>query len=168
MDCQLLPPCLSYFFTAPTVRSVPAFKNYFACFSVNLFLALSAFLLSAGVEIWIDEALGLSETVEVIGYPQVVTACRPLIFAVNSLNLPRECWVECRYDISARLRTASTSFTFSACGCWKELWSVSASYARLAVGILITLVLAGISCHLLERPFLLLGERFTVAQNRPA
>ncbi|KAE8759291.1 hypothetical protein FSO04_14245 [Paraburkholderia madseniana] len=67
----------------PTVRSVQAFKNYLACFGVDLFLALSAFLLSAGVEIWIDEALGLFETVEVIGYPQAVTACCPLIFSVK-------------------------------------------------------------------------------------
>lgn len=123
---------------------------------------------AAALVIWLG-APGISDVSEVIGYPVTGAVCLLLICAID------------RFMLAARAlgskpmrhlgKISYGIYVFHLFGLWlsdRIVGEASAPYVRLAVGILITLTLAEISYHLLERPFLLLKERFTVVHNRPA
>lgn len=135
--------------------------------AIALFAA-TAFV--AGLAIWIG-APGLSEVAEVIGYPITGAACCLLIFAVDQSALIA--WALGSAPMRHLGRISYGIYVFHYFGLWfaekvAERFHISASVAQLAIGMLVTLILSEISYHLLERPFLLLKERFTVVQNRPA
>lgn len=130
----------------------------------------SAAALVACLAIWMG-APGLSDMAEVIGYPLTGAACCLLIFAVDQSALATR--VLGSKSMRHLGKISYGVYVFHILGLrlsemLVEQVGVSAPYAQLVIAIVITLALAEISYHLLERPFLLLKERFTVVQNRPA
>jgi len=116
-------------------------------------------------------APGLSDLAEVIGYPLTGMACLLLIFAVDQSAFVARALGSKPMQHLGKISYGIYVFHIFGLRMSERIMGhvgVSSAYAELAVVILITLALAEISYHLLERPFLLLKERFTVVENRPA
>lgn len=133
-------------------------------------LILASTAAATALAIWVSVP-GLSEVAEVIDYPLMGVVCCLLILAVEQVPLaaralgtkPLRHLGKISYGI----------YVFHLFGFWVAAkiighFGTTAPSVQLGICIATTLLLAETSYRLLERPFLLLKERFTVVQNRPA
>jgi peptidoglycan/LPS O-acetylase OafA/YrhL len=133
-------------------------------------LSATAALLILSALVWMGPP-GISRVCEVIGYPVMAFACCLIVYAVSMSSKLRAAF-GCRpmrhlgkisygiyvFHIFALTETAKVL----------DQLEVHNRFSRFAVAVVVTVLLAHASYRLLERPFLLLKNRFTSVQSRPA
>jgi peptidoglycan/LPS O-acetylase OafA/YrhL len=134
---------------------------------VAIFTAAAAM---AALSMWVGPP-GRSAVAEVFIYPINGLTCCLLIAAVDRSVLVS------RFLGSTPMRHLGKIsygiYVFHLFGLWiaeraAENLGLSSSVVKITVAFAVTFLLAEISYHLLERPFLLLKERFTAIESRPA